>query len=181
MYLSDARHNIERINIDFLCSNFKLKRADHSLGPDRFRFDLIAEDNIFELKSRTYPKNGSGERVRYQSDFEWWQLEVQQIREYEKWTKSRHYNLYWILLRGDSTINPTKMKTMNQSTILNRDIFLLPWNSYKLVPQNGRYYYLGLRKVKANYNFKTTKIKKGILHIEQSIEPILSKYFISKP
>jgi len=180
MFLSQARESIEKIHLEFLCENFKLRRALPSISPKGYEFDLTADKNLFELKSRTFPKNQNGHyKKRPKSDYEWWKCEVKQTEVYEHWAKVNEYSLYWLFLRGDTQKSLTQINSLNEDSIIKREIYLLPWKTYNIVNPDARgtARHIGLTKIKRNYDFESKEINKGIIHLEKSNASLLKKYF----
>ncbi|MBT3836649.1 hypothetical protein HOD05_00205 [Candidatus Woesearchaeota archaeon] len=140
--------------------------------------DLIGKEAIFELKSRTYPLVQNGMRKRPRSDFEWWPLDVDQIKNYEGHSQNSELTLYWLLLLGQSKNAPTEMRSVSERSILYRDIYVLPWDAHHLVdPAPSGKKHLGLSRIKSNYAFSSKDIPKGSLHVEGSIESRLRDIF----
>ncbi len=176
MLLSQARRGIERLHSNYLCSEFKLSRPQFEDGP---AFDLIGGNTIFELKSRTFPLNQEDGRRRFRSDYGWWQLDDEQIKRYEQWVAAKNYSLSWIFVLAEIENKITLCDSFSEEDILHRDIYVVPWEVYKLVGINpqGTYRNLGLRRIKRNYSFTETSLVKGKLSVEKGIEEVVADCF----
>mgnify|MGYP001611857950 CR=1 FL=1 len=169
MLLSQARRGIEKLHLDYLCSQFNFSQPSFENGP---AFDLVFRNVIFELKSRTFPLNQENERKRFRSDYAWWQLDEQQIKRYERWVNEKNYSLSWIFVLGDVMNNLTLSDSFSETDVLHREIYIVPWDVYKKVSVNpqGTYRNMGLGKIKSDYEFILVDVLKGKLFIEKSIE-----------
>lgn len=176
MFLSEARSGIERLHLDYLCSEFKLLLPHFEDAP---AFDLVARNTIFELKSRTFPQYQENTRRRFRSDYGWWQLDDEQIKRYEQWAAGKDYSLSWIFVLGDVVKKMTLCDSCSEEDILHRDIYVVPWDVYKMVSVNpqGTYRNLGLGRMKRSYNFTERSVLKGKLFVEKSLEIVVDSYF----
>lgn len=178
--VNSVKTKIEVIHLDYLCNNFNLIHPTIELRTDNVRPDLIGIDKkcLFELKSRAFPENQSNTRKRPVSDFSWWQLWEDQIQNYEGFAKEKGINPFWIFLLARTEKELSKTENLNENFIKKRDIYVLPWNVYNLVNvTNSNQRYMGLARLKREYNFSEKAIKKGKLFIADNAINQTGKYF----
>ena len=176
---SSVKNHLENLHLRYLCENFDLERCPVQQYQNRvIQPDLINCDAIFELKTRMYPQVQNGARKRPISDFAWWKLNMAQIQDYEGYTQNTDLIFFWILLIGQAKNASTEMKTVSERLILQRDIYVLPWDAHNLVevaPSGDKH--LGLSRVKRNFEFSIIDILKGCLYLENTIKPLLEDIF----
>lgn len=183
--LSQIRNHIESIHLDALCAEFHLQRGGEVKTVD-FKGsypDLAnkedAVDSIFELKSRNHSVNSPNARHRYTSESCWWSLVPGQIDRYEAIKEANEgLSLYWIFLISETDRPPTLLAQLREGSILSRDVFVVPWNAYKLVdssPKNN--IHLGLSRLRQTYEFAIVSANKGNVYVETGIENKVGKYF----
>jgi len=178
--VNSVKTRIETIHLDYLCNNFNLIRPAAEFKTDNVRLDLTGIDGkcLFELKSRNFPENQANKRKRPISDFSWWQLWEDQIKNYEEFAKEKGINPFWIFLLANTEKELSKTKDLDEDLIIKRDIYVLPWDAYNLTNvTNSNQRYLGLARLKREYNFSEKAIKKGKLFIAENVINQTGKYF----
>ena len=184
---SSVKTMIERIHLDYLCNNFNLLpflNSDFQLNG--IKPDLFGKEEsptcLFELKSRVYPKKQSKTKKRLISQFGWWHLDEDQIRNYEELGKNKGFELFWIFLLGHIEKQLTEYDNydnLDEDIIKHRDIFVVPWCAYDLVvPAKANMRYIGLSRLKKEYGFLEKEVKKGKLSIVDNILDKVDKYFV---
>ncbi|MBI5880541.1 SET domain-containing protein-lysine N-methyltransferase [archaeon] len=174
------RNFVEALHLEYLCANFGLAPGTEasSLELNGSHPDLVNQgkriDSVFELKSRTFPRQQKGRR-RPVSDFAWWTLDNDQIARYEHIAElNPGVGLYWIFLLGETEEQPTTLTRVSEQQFLRRDIYVAPWDAHQLVEQSsGRHSnrYVGLGRLRQYYSFRSSDVAKGELHIAAYLDP----------
>ena len=177
------KSRIETVHLDYLCNNFNLQsflNSDFQLNG--IKPDLFGKGEsptcLFELKSRIYPKQSKAKKKQI-SQFEWWHLDGDQIRNYGEFGKNNELELFWIFLLGHIEKQLTAYDNINEDIIEHRDLFVVPWCAYELVvPVESGMRYIGLSRLRREYNFLEREVNKGKLSIADNIVDKVDKYFI---
>lgn len=183
--LSKIRNHIESIHLDAICSEFSLRR-----GKDVKTIDFNGSypdlansgdpvDSIFELKSRNHAVKSESTRYRYVSESCWWSLVPGQIERYEAVREANSsLGLYWMFLISETDRPPTLLTQLKEGSIIARDLFVVPWDAYRLVaPSPKNNIHLGLSGLRQAYEFAIVSASKGKVYIEAGIEDKVEKYF----
>lgn len=184
-----GRIDAERIHIGYLCRNFRLQekvrhRFAHigNLFPDLFSVEEDPEARpaaVFELKSRIYPTEQDGKVHRQISQFGWWDLHEPQIQRYELFRRKNNVDLAWILVLARTQLQLRHIPELNEEVILWRDIYVVPWEAYKLVNVGKRdRRHLGFSRMYHHYTFEEFAAEKGTLYLANKLRSDLGIYFV---
>ncbi len=170
---------LEQIHLDYLVTTFPiLERGASQKSLNRGLLDLVAEDCVFELKSRLYVQNQLAQRKRPKSDYCWWMLdEIQRVKNQE-WCEKECYLPFWIFLIAQ-TKDPLNQATLCEDYIFQRDIYIVPWVAHELVQTNapGTSRYLGLSRLLKNYNFDSYSVPKGNISLACCLPSFVQSLF----
>ncbi|MBN1645030.1 hypothetical protein JW851_03255 [Candidatus Woesearchaeota archaeon] len=183
--VNSVKSQIEQVNIAYLCKNFTLIPFSYEIIQEEgVKPDLYGPGEngkpqcIFELKSRTYPKNQTG-RIRPKTDYEWWRADAQQIRDYETLAEKLGIDLVWVFVLSYVSKPLTRTDKISETIIREREIYIVPWKVHELVsitPKRG-VKNMGLSKIKKQYKFIYQTVKKGKLLIAKNIEERVKEFF----
>lgn len=181
-----VKNQIEHLHLDYLKRNFRLQTGAE-LGrelldgsyPDLSNTGETI-DSLFELKSSNHPLKVPPGKERYESQYAWWPPIAHQIARYEEVRDANEgLELYWIFLLSKTNRRPTEYSDpLKERSILHRDIWVVPWETYQLVEvTRSGYHHIGRARLERCFNFTKIQIPKGILSIEKCIEKNIRRYF----
>ena len=176
-----VKKDLEKIHLEYICRNFKLQNNiiyhEKRAYPDLY--NLGKPKFLFELKSRAFPREQKGKRIRPITCFGWWHLSYSQIKRYEELGKAKGLELFWIFMLSQTKVEPTLMDKITENSIIKRDFYIVSWDAYKLIkPAPGKEGYIGLARLKRNYDFSESEIKKGKLYLPKNIEKKVGLCFL---
>jgi len=170
------RNTLERIHLLYLVENFAFMILTVDMSFVDFKPDLVGlgeKDTLFELKTRVYPVNQSGERKRPKSDFAWWPLEMTQIRRYERYAESHGSEIFWLLILGYSNCEVREIKS--EGAFYQRDIYVVPWEIYKPIAARNQTH-IGLNTL-VRLELQRYDIGSCSVYIDRTVSEKVGRYF----
>ena len=172
----EKRNFTEKLHREYLIRKLNL----NSMEPGGF--DFSSKRHFLELKSRLCLFNAKGQVSNI-----WWALSEPQIKDYEERYESLEMDFLWILVHG-LTRRPCRelnSKKQIRDSIYHRDIFIAPWEVYKLSPlgkegentKTGPYRHISRKKLAKLVELYPLRLEGGTLYLpkQKGLEYLIKK------
>jgi len=169
MSLQNGKKITRQDHIDYLCSLFEGLRpfSRTNIRSKKFKPELESTDKdhhtYFKLQTRTHTE---------EHDSENWILNNMRIQSFNRYVRGKEgLKLYWLL-----TSDVVK-ESYDDDPLKFEDVYVLPWDAYKLARVNDGERNLTLSRLDESYTFEEHWIKDSNLWVVKDIEEEVRPYF----